>query len=136
MEILCRYVVRLCLGYICCIHSTIVAQQFPALPVTDELITCFPDTTGYKRFTVGPTGRDYSDLQRAIDEVPLGSVLELDAGAVFFGSFNLPKRMVRVGLSLFLRLRQNYLKKKTELFPINPQGFYNFPRRKIYCPKS
>lgn len=68
------------------------AQAPPALPQTDAIETCFPDTAGYEVLTVGPVGRDYSDLQLAIDEAMPGSVLVLDAGVRFEGSFSLPNK--------------------------------------------
>jgi hypothetical protein len=71
---------------------SLFGQDAPAAPLTDDVITCFPDTTGYMRITVGPVDRDYSDLQEAIDAAPLGSVLLLDAGASFNGSFLLPDK--------------------------------------------
>ncbi len=69
------------------------AQMLPALPNTSSIETCFPDTTGYSILTVGPTGRDFSDLQAAIHAAHPGTVLILDAGAMFKGSFSLPDKM-------------------------------------------
>jgi hypothetical protein len=77
---------------ICCCISAAFAQVFPAPPQTDEVITCFPDTTGYKVITVGPVDRDYSDLQTAINEAELGTVLILDAGVSYYGGFQLPDK--------------------------------------------
>lgn len=68
------------------------AQLTPMLPNTSTIDHCFPDTTGYKVITVGPKGRDYSDLQAAINNAKAGSVLVLDAGATFSGSFSLPEK--------------------------------------------
>ena len=68
------------------------AQLSPMLPNTSTIDHCFPDTTGYKVITVGPKGRDYSDLQAAINNAKAGSVLVLDAGATFTGSFSLPEK--------------------------------------------
>src|ERR1039458_4397900 len=67
-------------------------QTMPSLPKTSSLVTCFPDTTGYKMITVGPSGRNYSDLQQAINNAQPGSVLILDAGVSFKGSFSLPNK--------------------------------------------
>ncbi|NQW30140.1 MAG: T9SS type A sorting domain-containing protein [Ignavibacteria bacterium] len=64
----------------------------PELPRTSDVVSCYPDTTGYVRRTVGPVGRDYSNLQLAITEAQLGTVLVLDAGATFSGSFTLPNK--------------------------------------------
>ena len=74
------------------ISLKLIGQELPAYPNTQDVITCFPDTTGYNRITVGPVGRDYNDLQEAIDAAPLGSVLILDAGAIFNGGFVLPDK--------------------------------------------
>lgn len=76
------------------IYNAAFSQTLPALPNTQEVITCFPDTTGYTVITVGPVDRDYSDLQAAINASSLGSVLVLDAGVTFFGGFQLPDKGV------------------------------------------
>ncbi len=68
------------------------AQEMPALPNTSDVITCFPDTAGYLRITVGPVDRDFDNLQDALDAAPLGSVLVLDAGTTFYGGFTLPAK--------------------------------------------
>ncbi len=65
-------------------------QELPELPMTESTVTCFPDTTGYMRITVGPVDRDFSDLHMAIDAAPLGSVVILDAGYMFTGMYTLP----------------------------------------------
>lgn len=72
--------------------NTLQSQIPPNLPDISSIETCFPDTTGYKIITVGPVGRDYSDLQEAINNAGLGSMLLLDAGATFSGSFTLPNK--------------------------------------------
>ncbi|MBK9338293.1 MAG: hypothetical protein IPM98_17795 [Lewinellaceae bacterium] len=69
-----------------------LAQTPPALPNTAGVETCFPDTSGYAVITVGPVGRDFSDLQTAINAATPGSMLVLDAGATFKGSFTLPNK--------------------------------------------
>lgn len=68
------------------------AQTQPALPNISAIESCFPDTTGYAVRTVGPVGRDYNNLQTALNEAGLGTVLVLDAGASFKGSFSLPNK--------------------------------------------
>ncbi|MFZ1515441.1 MAG: hypothetical protein WAT21_08595, partial [Saprospiraceae bacterium] len=75
------------------ISSTLPGQvDTSALPFTDSVITCFPDTTGYKRISVGPIGRDYSNLQSALNQAASGTVIVLDAGVEFRGSFLLPAK--------------------------------------------
>ena len=44
------------------------AQIVPILPNTASVEACFPDTIGYKRITVGPAGRNYTDLQKALND--------------------------------------------------------------------
>jgi len=61
----------------------------PALPNTDSVITCFPDTAGYARLTVGSSGRMYTSVQTAIDAAQLGSVIIIDAGYVTQGTLTL-----------------------------------------------
>ncbi len=72
--------------------ASIRGQVEPVKPETDAIVTCFPDTAGYAVITVGPSGRDYTDLQKAINDAVPGSVLVLDAGVRFEGSFTLPKK--------------------------------------------
>jgi len=67
-------------------------QREANLPQTDSVVTCFPDTTGYRRITVGSVNRDYTDLQKAIDDAQPGTLIILDAGSTFKGSYVLPKK--------------------------------------------
>jgi len=75
-----------------CALAPVSAQVVPEYPRTEDFDTCFPDTAGYRVITVGPAGRDYTDLQAAIDAATPGSVLVLDAGTEFRGSFSLPDK--------------------------------------------
>lgn len=61
------------------------------LPRISEVF-CLPDSSGYIKITVGPVGRDYVSLQEAIDKASPGTVIELDAGYEFLGSFILRKK--------------------------------------------
>ncbi len=81
----------LLLGFTFC-SLALLAQTSPELPNTTSIETCFPDTTGYAMITVGPIGRDYSDLQAALNAANPGTLLVLDAGATFQGSFTLPNK--------------------------------------------
>jgi hypothetical protein len=90
MSLVKIFIALIGLHFACLLNS--LAQVFPAMPETGDVITCFPDTAGYERITVGPFDRDYSDLQEAIDAAPLGSVLVLDAGVSFNGGFVLPDK--------------------------------------------
>ncbi|MCX6140857.1 MAG: T9SS type A sorting domain-containing protein [Candidatus Kapabacteria bacterium] len=91
----------------------VVAAQIPrpALPMTSEVVVCFPDTTGYTRITVGPAGRQYQDLQQAIDAAPMRSVIILDAGETYSGSFTLPKKSDVSGWVIITSSRANELPK-------------------------
>lgn len=73
-----------------CTATNVLSQIEPQLPITSDVNTCFPDTTGYDVLTVGPVDRDYDDLQSAIDAASPGSILLLDAGVSFNGGFILP----------------------------------------------
>ncbi len=86
-----RYITCSLLAWTIC-SWPLFAQVNPALPNTAGLITCFPDTAGYAIITVGPVGRDYTDLQEAIDAVSPGTVIILDAGEPFVGGFQLPDK--------------------------------------------
>ncbi|MBP7238918.1 MAG: T9SS type A sorting domain-containing protein [Saprospiraceae bacterium] len=80
------YLIILQILFVVTLHS----QVLPVLPNTSDVVTCFPDTTGYNVITVGPIGRDYTDLQEAIDSAELKTVIVLDAGETFNGGFWLP----------------------------------------------
>lgn len=67
-------------------------QILPTLPQTCDIITTLPETKNYIVKSVGPFNRDYTDLQKAINDSKSGTILVLDAGAEFKGSFNLPKK--------------------------------------------
>jgi hypothetical protein len=82
------YLLILQMLFVVNLHS----QVLPALPNTEDVITCFPDTTGYKVITVGPIGGDYTDLQDAIDVAALKTIIVLDAGEIFYGGFVLPDK--------------------------------------------
>jgi len=68
------------------------SQVLPALPNTADVVTCFPDTTGYNVITVGPFDRDFTDLQEAINAAVLKTIIVLDAGEIFYGGFVLPDK--------------------------------------------
>ena len=92
--------------------STIsLAVNPPALPNTSTVITCFPDTSGYKTITVGAVGRDYTDLQKAINTADLGTIIKLDAGATFNGGFVLPKKTIGSGWIVIMSSRMDVLPK-------------------------
>lgn len=82
------YFIVLQFVFIVHLHS----QVLPAMPNTADVVTCFPDTSGYAVITVGPIGRDYTDLQEAIDAAELKTVIVLDAGELFYGGFVLPDK--------------------------------------------
>lgn len=69
----------------------------PALPRTDSVVTCFPDTSGYARLTVGKSGRMFADLQAAIDAAQLGTVIVVDADHITEGTIVLRKKDVGSG---------------------------------------
>lgn len=78
--------------------STLFGQPIvPDLPRTSSLVTCFPDTTGYARITVGSVNCQFQDLQLAINSAPLPSVIVLTSGETFNGNFILPEKSVGSG---------------------------------------
>lgn len=108
--------------------STIsLAVNPPALPNTSTVITCFPDTSGYKTITVGAVGRDYTDLQKAINTADLGTIIKLDAGATFNGGFVLPKKTIGSGWIVIMSSRMDVLPKaETRIDPKAPTGNSGF----------
>lgn len=117
------------------VHNIVVAQELPALPNTSSIETCYPDTTGYQTITVGPIGRDYSDLQLAINAAPNNTILLLDAGAIFKGGFTLPEKSGE-GWVIIQSAQQTLLPKQAErIDPNAPTGTMAFPLQKDAMPK-
>ena len=95
------------------ISASVFSQvNSPALPNTNAVVTCFPDTAGYKTITVGPTGRDYTDLQQAINAANLGTMIVLDAGGTFKGGFTLPNKTIGSGWIIIMSSRMELLPAK------------------------
>ncbi|MBS1538441.1 MAG: Ig-like domain-containing protein [Bacteroidetes bacterium] len=100
----------------------------PTLPNTSSIITCFPDTNSYKVITVGATGRDFTDLQKAINSAELGTIIKIDAGAIFKGGFVLPKKSVGSGWIILMTSRMDLLPKdETRINPIGLTGNSTYP---------
>lgn len=117
-------------------YADCLAQLVPAMPDTKEVVTCFPDTSGYERITVGPEGRDYSDLQQAINAAPLGSVLVLDAGVVFYGGFTLPDKGDGDEWIVLMSSRMDLLSKdEVRIDPTAATADFQFPDQASAMPK-
>ncbi|NOT36543.1 MAG: T9SS type A sorting domain-containing protein [Saprospiraceae bacterium] len=113
----------------------IKAQQLPELPRMNNFNSCFPDTSGYSYKTVGPVGRDFSDLQTAINLVPLATVLVLDAGETFVGGFTLPEKQGQ-GWIIVISSRMDLLPKEgIRVKPLSSTLNTNFPNQKSAMPK-
>lgn len=111
------------------------AQVLPALPNTSSIETCFPDTTGYAVITVGPAGRDFSDLQQAINAANPGTILLLDAGAEFKGSFSLPNKTGN-GWIILMSSRVDLLPaQETRIAPTASTGNSTYPTQQDAMPK-
>jgi hypothetical protein len=89
------------------------AQGLPEYPRTDDLVTCFPDTTGYRVITVGPVGRDYNSLSEALEAASLGSVLLLDPVIVHKGTLDLPDKGPDEGWIIIMAARMDVLPSET-----------------------
>ncbi|MBK9728882.1 MAG: hypothetical protein IPO86_12270 [Saprospiraceae bacterium] len=108
----------------------------PNLPNTSSISSCFPDTTGYLRFTVGPTGRDFKDLQLAINTAQPGTVLILDAGARFNGGFTLPAKSNAPGWIILISSRMDLLpKEEIRVAPFASTGNMTFKTQASVMPK-
>ncbi len=119
-----------------CLSTPLLSQVNPALPNTTDVVTCFPDTTGYTMITVGPIGRDYTDLQPAINAAHLGSVLILDAGITFNGGFILPNKTTGNGWIILMSSRLDLLPiDETRINPLAPTGNNTFPTQASAMPK-
>jgi hypothetical protein len=99
---------------------SLLAVDIPKLPNTSTVITCFPDTIGYKTITVGVSGRDFTDLQKAINAAEPGTIIKLDAGATFTGGFVLPKKTNGSGWIILMSSRMDLL--PPDEVRINPTG--------------
>ncbi len=116
--------------------SVMTGQEFPASPMTESIVTCFPDTTGYMRITVGPIDRDYSDLQEAIDAASMGTVIILDAGVTFAGEFTLPYKGEGDDWVVILPSRMDLLPAdESRINPTQPTGDLMFPTQADAMPK-
>lgn len=111
------------------------AQVPPAQPNTAAIETCFPDTAGYAVITVGPVGRDYSDLQSAINAAPPGSLLVLDAGATFKGSFSLPYKAGNEWVVIISSQMSLLPAPETRIRPDASTGNVSYPTQKDAMPK-
>ncbi|MEP7195868.1 MAG: T9SS type A sorting domain-containing protein [Saprospiraceae bacterium] len=108
----------------------------PDLPNVKDVITCFPDTSNYKRITVGPIGRDYSDLQSALNAANLGSIIILDAGQSFNGGFVLPAKNLGNGWIILMSSRMDLLSKEEQRIDITKKtNDLNFPTQRAAMPK-
>ncbi|CAN5422251.1 hypothetical protein BH10BAC6_BH10BAC6_06580 [soil metagenome] len=107
-------VFALCVAVLALVTTSVMAQvPLPAPPQTSAVETCFPDTSGYRRITVGAVGRDYMNLQDAINAATLGTVIVVNAGEEFGGSFALPEKSTGTGWIIITSSRAS------ELPPIN-----------------
>lgn len=111
------------------------AQTPPVLPNTASIESCFPDTSGYTVITVGPAGRDFSDLQAALNAATPGSILVLDAGATFKGSFTLPYKTGNGWIILTSSHIHLLPPPATRIAPDAPTGNAAFPTQKSAMPK-
>jgi hypothetical protein len=111
------------------------AQTAPALPNTTAIEQCFPDTAGYNVITVGPTGRDYSDLQLAINNASSGSILVLDAGVTFSGSFSLPEKTGDKWIIITSSRMDLLPSPETRIDPTAPTGNALFPTQRNAMPR-
>ncbi len=116
--------------------GVLLAQIIPAPPQTDSLITCFPDTTGYNRITVGPVDRDYTDLQDALNAASLGTVIVLDAGHTFSGEYTLPYRGDEEEWIILISSRMDLLSPEHQrIDPFQSTGDIMFPTQADAMPK-
>lgn len=112
------------------------SQVQPALPNTTDVVTCFPDTSGYAVITVGPIGRDYTDLQEAIDAAELKTVIVLDAGEIFYGGFVLPDKGDGDGWIIITSSRMDILPgSENRIQPMMATGDIDFPAQADAMPK-
>src|SRR5256885_7670379 len=87
-----RYVIHvtvalLALVQVTAVSSPVAAQTLPQLPLTFLDTTYAPPSTG-QVIAVNAGG----DLQAALNQANPGDIIELEAGATFFGNFTLPTK--------------------------------------------
>jgi len=84
---------------------------------------------------VGPVGRDFSDLQAAINAANPGTVLVLDAGASFKGSFTLPNKNGN-GWIILISAQMNLLPtQNNRITPTGVTGNPSYPSQQAAMPK-
>ncbi|MCX6155019.1 MAG: Ig-like domain-containing protein [Candidatus Kapabacteria bacterium] len=108
----------------------------PNLPNTSDVISCFPDTSNYKKISVGPVGRDFTDLQAAINSASHGTIIRIDAGITLSGGFILPRKASSTEWIILTSSRMDLLPKDEER--INPSaatGDIDFPTQASAMPK-
>ncbi len=105
------------------------------LPNTASIETCFPDTSGYTVITVGPAGRDFSNLQSALNAANPGTILLLDAGVSFKGSFSLPNKTGNGWIIVCSAQSALLPNQDTRINPNAPTGNASYPAQKDAMPK-
>ena len=106
------------------------------LPFTDSVITCFPDTTGYKRISVGPVGRDFNNLQLALNQALPGTIIILDAGVDFKGSFLLPAKQQSEKWIIVMSSKMDLLPVEgNRIMPFQMTGDQKYPYQTDALPK-
>ncbi len=121
---------------ITCIGHSLHAQVEPTIPNTSAVVTCFPDTAGYRVITVGPVDRDYFDLQSAINAATPGTLIILDAHALFPGGFVMPDKGTGEGWIILMSSRMDLLPDdETRIDPLAATGDPEFPTQRDAMPK-
>ena len=126
---------KLFLLCLCTWSSNLSAQAIPEPPNVSSIDVCMPDVSNYKITTVGPIGRDYSNLQLAINDAVLGTILVLDAGATFEGSFVLPNKSGNDWIILTSSEIELLPKLGLRVSPLKPTGNSSFPLQIDAMPK-
>lgn len=121
---------------ISCKCSAIKEVQKAELPHTEGFETCFPDTNGYMKITVGSMNRDFSDLQDAINTAKPGTLIIIDAGYVLRGSYKLPKKENSEKWIIIMSARMDALPNEAErINPFAVTGIAEYPLQKDVMPK-
>ncbi len=116
------------------ISTKLSSQTEPVLPNTSSIETCMPDVSNYTVIKVGPPPSDYTDLQSAINDAQPGSVLILQAGTNFKGSYSLPNKTGNDWIIISSSLMNLLPKQGTRINPIASTGNVNYPTQRDAMP--
>ena len=123
-----------CVAATLSIHSQTITAQLPVMPAG---LGCYPDTTGYQKISVCPSGCDYTDIQQAIDSAELGTIISIEPGHEYLAeAIKLKKKITGSGWVIIQSARMDLLPVfGNRVDPDAPTGNGIYPTQKDAMPK-